>query len=120
MLRGIDVNEVIEAIKGHRAPTRLCWPPCSSRRLFHIDILRTCSPSARSAARRFPTASTRSLPSPAIRSGIMSAPASLPARGALSHLFGVGLNAIDVAKICFPAGLTFWLGNAAVLGLGIL
>ncbi|MGE5156734.1 MAG: lysylphosphatidylglycerol synthase domain-containing protein [Gemmatimonas sp.] len=30
-----------------------------------------------------------------------------------------GLNAIDVAKICFVAGLTFWLGNAAVLGLGI-
>jgi uncharacterized membrane protein YbhN (UPF0104 family) len=31
----------------------------------------------------------------------------------------LGLNAIDVAKICFLAGLTFWLGNAAVLGLGI-
>lgn len=30
-----------------------------------------------------------------------------------------GLDAIDVAKICFIAGLTFWLGNAAVLGLGI-
>jgi len=30
-----------------------------------------------------------------------------------------GLNAIDVAKICFVAGLTFWLGNAAVLGLGV-
>jgi glycosyltransferase 2 family protein len=30
-----------------------------------------------------------------------------------------GMSAIDVAKICFLAGLTFWLGNAAVLGLGI-
>src|SRR3569623_2507624 len=30
-----------------------------------------------------------------------------------------GLNAIDVAKICFLAGLTFWRANAAVLGLGI-
>jgi uncharacterized membrane protein YbhN (UPF0104 family) len=30
-----------------------------------------------------------------------------------------GLNAVDVAKICFIAGLTFWLGNATVLGLGI-
>jgi len=29
------------------------------------------------------------------------------------------LTAIDVAKICFVAGLTFWLGNVAVLGLGI-
>jgi glycosyltransferase 2 family protein len=30
-----------------------------------------------------------------------------------------GLDALDVAKICFIAGLTFWLGNATVLGLGI-
>lgn len=30
-----------------------------------------------------------------------------------------GLSAIGVTKICFIAGLTFWLGNAAVLGLGI-
>jgi uncharacterized membrane protein YbhN (UPF0104 family) len=30
-----------------------------------------------------------------------------------------GLSAIDVTKICFIAGLTFWLGNAAVLGMGI-
>ncbi|WP_415454287.1 UPF0104 family protein [Azorhizobium caulinodans] len=31
-----------------------------------------------------------------------------------------GLSAVDVAKICFVAGLTFWLGNIAVLGLGIV
>ncbi|MFL6796721.1 MAG: lysylphosphatidylglycerol synthase domain-containing protein [Xanthobacteraceae bacterium] len=30
-----------------------------------------------------------------------------------------GLSAIDVGRICFVAGLTFWLGNATVLGLGI-
>ena len=30
-----------------------------------------------------------------------------------------GLTAIDVAKVCFLAGLTFWLGNAAVLGMGV-
>src|SRR6201991_3275856 len=30
-----------------------------------------------------------------------------------------GLNAIDVAKICFLSGLTFWLGNIFVLGLGM-
>src|SRR5262249_56236538 len=30
-----------------------------------------------------------------------------------------GLSAIDVAKVCFLAGLTFWLGNAAVLGMGV-
>jgi uncharacterized membrane protein YbhN (UPF0104 family) len=31
-----------------------------------------------------------------------------------------GLTIIDVAKICFVAGLTFWLGNATVIGLGLL
>ena len=30
-----------------------------------------------------------------------------------------GLSAVDVAKVCFIAGLTFWLGNATVLGLGV-
>jgi uncharacterized membrane protein YbhN (UPF0104 family) len=31
-----------------------------------------------------------------------------------------GLSVLEVTKICFVAGLTFWLGNATVLGLGIL
>jgi uncharacterized membrane protein YbhN (UPF0104 family) len=30
-----------------------------------------------------------------------------------------GLTAVDVAKVCFIAGLTFWLGNATVLGLSV-
>jgi len=30
-----------------------------------------------------------------------------------------GLSAIDVAKICFLSGLTFWLGNTLVLGIGM-
>ena len=30
-----------------------------------------------------------------------------------------GLNLIDVAKIAFVTGLTFWLGNAFVLGIGM-
>jgi glycosyltransferase 2 family protein len=30
-----------------------------------------------------------------------------------------GLDAVAVAKICFVAGLTFWLGNVTVLGLGV-
>ena len=30
-----------------------------------------------------------------------------------------GLSGAEVAKLCFIAGLTFWLGNATVLGLGI-
>src|SRR5215813_13157392 len=31
-----------------------------------------------------------------------------------------GLNAIDVAKICFLSGLTFWLGNVFVLSIGMV
>jgi len=31
-----------------------------------------------------------------------------------------GIDAIDVARICFIAGLTFWLGNVAVLGIGFV
>ncbi|HZD91119.1 MAG TPA: UPF0104 family protein [Pseudolabrys sp.] len=30
-----------------------------------------------------------------------------------------GLDAVEVAKICFVSGLTFWLGNATVLGLSV-
>jgi glycosyltransferase 2 family protein len=30
------------------------------------------------------------------------------------------LSAVEVAKICFVAGLTFWLGNATVLGIGVI
>src|SRR5437868_5573384 len=30
-----------------------------------------------------------------------------------------GLSPIDVAKICFLSGLTFWLGNLFVLGIGM-
>ncbi|HLH97574.1 MAG TPA: UPF0104 family protein [Xanthobacteraceae bacterium] len=30
-----------------------------------------------------------------------------------------GLDGLAVTKLCFLAGLTFWLGNATVLGLGI-
>jgi uncharacterized membrane protein YbhN (UPF0104 family) len=31
-----------------------------------------------------------------------------------------GLSVLDVAKICVIAGLTFWLGNIAFLGLGLI
>src|ERR1700683_890816 len=30
-----------------------------------------------------------------------------------------GLSAVDVAKVCFLSGLTFWLGNTFVLGIGM-
>jgi len=37
------------------------------------------------------------------------------------HIYSnFGLSVVDVTKLCFVAGLTFWLGNVTVLGLGIL
>jgi len=47
--------------------------------------------------------------------------ASLITGGAVRYRIysACGLDAIAVAKVCFVAGLTFWLGNATVLGLGI-
>jgi uncharacterized membrane protein YbhN (UPF0104 family) len=36
------------------------------------------------------------------------------------HVYSArGLQIVDVAKVCFVTGLTFWLGNVAVLGLAI-
>jgi uncharacterized membrane protein YbhN (UPF0104 family) len=31
-----------------------------------------------------------------------------------------GLRVLDIAKLCFITGLTFWLGNTTVLGLGMI
>ena len=31
-----------------------------------------------------------------------------------------GLTPVDVAKVCFVAGLTFWLGNITALGVGVI
>src|ERR1700761_200964 len=48
--------------------------------------------------------------------------ASVFSGGAVRHHIysNCGLSVVDVTKICFIAGLTFWLGNVAVLGLGVL
>jgi glycosyltransferase 2 family protein len=43
--------------------------------------------------------------------------ASAAIRFRIYSRFGVSL--IDIAKICFIAGLTFWLGNIAALGIGM-
>ncbi len=70
--------------RGHRGHQGDRAPPIALAALFVAAGYFTltfydCSRFARSAAPTFPTASTRSPPSPAIRSGTMSAPASLPA-----------------------------------------
>jgi uncharacterized membrane protein YbhN (UPF0104 family) len=35
-------------------------------------------------------------------------------------IYAPRLDAMAVAKVCIVAGLTFWLGNAAMLGLGMI
>src|ERR1700709_617564 len=119
MLRGIDVDDVIEAIKqtdyssialaalfvtaGYFTLTfydlfavRAIGRPDIPYRVNALAAFTSYSIGHKGAARVFTGG--------AVRYRIYSA---------------WGLNAIDVAKICFLAGLTFWLGNAAVLGLGI-
>src|SRR5205823_1031371 len=56
------------------------------------------------------------------RIGIALSAVILAVGGAVRYRIysGWGLTAADVAKLCFIAGLTFWLGNATVLGLGTL
>ena len=78
MLRGIDTGEVIDAIK-RTEPRQIVLAALFVAAGYFTLTFYDCSRSARSAAPTFPTASTRSPASPPIRSGTMSAPASLPA-----------------------------------------
>src|SRR6202012_1967167 len=119
MLRGIDTDEVIEAIKGTEPRsialaalfvaagyfTLTFYDLFAVRAIGHSQV-----PYRINALAAFTSYSighnvgASVFPGGAVRYRIYSS---------------FGLNAIDVAKICFLAGLTFWLGNAAVLGLGI-
>src|ERR1700733_12646510 len=119
MLRGIDTFEVIEAIKsteprqialaalfvaaGYFTLTFYDW--FAVRAIGHSEV-----PYRVNALAAFTSYSIGH-----------NVGASVFTGGAVRYRIysGYGLNAIDVAKICFLAGLTFWLGNAAVLGLGI-
>jgi uncharacterized membrane protein YbhN (UPF0104 family) len=119
MLRGIDVAEVIDAIKstepaqialaalfvaaGYFTLTFYDW--FAVRAIGRIDV-----PYRVNALAGFTSYSIGH-----------NVGASVFTGGAVRYRIysAWGLNAIDVAKICFLAGLTFWLGNAAVLGLGI-
>ena len=78
MLRGIDVDEVIEAIK-QTEPRSIALAALFVAAGYFTLTFYDCSRFAPSAAPTFPIASTRSPPSPAIRSATMSAPASSPA-----------------------------------------
>ena len=119
MLRGIDLDEVVEAIK-ETEPSSIAlaalFVAAGYFTLTFYDwfavraIGRTEIPYRVNALAAFTSYSIGH-----------NVGASVFTGGAVRYRIysGWGLNAIDVAKICFLAGLTFWLGNAAVLGLGI-
>ncbi len=119
MLRGIDVDEVFEAIREHRAAPDRAGGLVRRRRLFHADLLRLFA--MRAIGRSDVPYRINALAAFTSYSIGHNVGASVFTGGAVRYRIysAYGLNAIDVAKICFLAGLTFWLGNAAVLGLGI-
>ncbi|HKU06974.1 MAG TPA: UPF0104 family protein [Bradyrhizobium sp.] len=119
MLRGIDVAEVIDAIKGTEATQIALAAMFVAAGYFTLTfydwfavraIGRTDVPYRINALAGFTSYSIGH-----------NVGASVFTGGAVRYRIysACGLNAIDVAKVCFLAGLTFWLGNAAVLGLGI-
>src|SRR5438309_8640842 len=119
MLRGIDTVEVIEAIK-QTEPSQIAlaalfvaagYFTLTFYDLFAVRAIgRTDIPYRVNALAGFTSYSIGH-----------NVGASVFTGGAVRYRIysAWGLNAIDVAKVCFLAGLTFWLGNAAVLGLGI-
>ena len=119
MLRGIDTNEVIDAIKGtepRQIALAALFVAAGYFTLTFYDwfavraIGRTDVPYRVNALAGFTSYSIGH-----------NVGASVFTGGAVRYRIysAWGLNAIDVAKVCFLAGLTFWLGNAAVLGMGI-
>ncbi|MBI5320348.1 lysylphosphatidylglycerol synthase domain-containing protein [Bradyrhizobium sp.] len=119
MLRGIDVAEVIDAIKGtepRQIALAALFVAAGYFTLTFYDwfavraIGRTDVPYRVNAMAGFTSYSIGH-----------NVGASVFTGGAVRYRIysAWGLNAIDVAKVCFLAGLTFWLGNAAVLGMGI-
>src|SRR6266404_5902737 len=119
MLRGIDVNEVIEAIKGtepHQIVMASLFVAAGYFTLTFYDLF-----AVRAIGRKEVPYRVNALAAFTSYSIGHNVGASVFTGGAVRYRIysAWGLNAIDVAKICFLAGLTFWLGNAAVLGLGI-
>src|ERR1700761_7241799 len=119
MLRDIDTFEVIEAIKSTEPRSIRRAGLCGAAGYFPLPF------SDLSAVRAIGHSDipyrVNALAAFASYSIGHNVGASVFTGGAVRYRIysGWGLNAIDVAKICFLAGLTFWLGNAAVLGLGV-
>jgi uncharacterized membrane protein YbhN (UPF0104 family) len=119
MLRGIDSFEVIEAIKGTDTRQIVLAALFVAAGYFTLTFYDWFA--VRAIGRGDIPYRVNALAAFTSYSIGHNVGASVFTGGAVRYRIysGWGLNAIDVAKICFLAGLTFWLGNAAVLGLGI-
>src|ERR1700742_1105450 len=118
MLRGINVEEVIQAIRDtepHQIALAALFVGAGYFTLTFYDLFAT-----RAIGHPVPY-KVNALAAFTSYSIGHNVGASVFTGGAVRYRIysAYGLNAIDVAKICFLAGLTFWLGNTAVLGLGI-
>jgi glycosyltransferase 2 family protein len=119
MLRGIDTNEVLEAIKGtepRQIALAALFVAAGYFTLTFYDLF-----AVRTIGHSHVPYRINALAAFTSYSIGHNVGASVFTGGAVRYRIysAWGLNAIDVAKICFLAGLTFWLGNAAVLGIGI-
>src|SRR5499426_140103 len=119
MLRGIDLNEVLQAIKRtepHQIAMAALFVAAGYFTLTFYDLFATRAIGHAHVPYRINALAAFTSYSIGHNVG-----ASVFTGGVVRYRVysAHGLSAIDVAKICFLAGLTFWLGNAAVLGLGI-
>src|SRR6201988_3570345 len=119
MLRGIDVDEVLEAIKEtetRQIAEAALFVAAGYFTLTFYDLF-----AVRAIGHKHIPYRINALAAFTSYSIGHNVGASVFPGGAVRYRIysAWGLNAIDVAKICFRAGLPFWLGKAAVLGLGI-
>src|SRR6201989_2931508 len=121
MLRGIDVNEVIDAIKGTEPSQIALAALFVAAGYFTLTFYDWFAVRAIGHGHRLPyrVNALAAFTSYAIGHNVG---ASVFSGGAVRYRIysAWGLSVVEVTKICFVAGLTFWLGNAAMLGLGIL
>src|SRR6201986_1473088 len=118
MLRGINVDEVIQAIRDtepHQIALAALFVAAGYFTLTFYDLFAT-----RAIGHNVPY-KINALAAFTSYSIGHNVGASVFTGGAVRYRIysSWGMNAIDVAKVVFLAGLTFWLGNAAVLGLGV-
>src|SRR3982075_2144926 len=119
MLRGINVNEVIEAIKGTEPHQIVLAALFVAAGYFTLTFFVWFA--VRAIGRGDIPYRVNALAAFTSYSIGHNVGASVFTGGAVRYRIysSWGFNTIVDATICFLAGLTFWLGNAAVLGLGI-